>query len=66
MEVSPGDYVTHQPAGQIDAVWIGAADSRFRVAEFFDSGFYDYDRNWCFLTLAAAQALSGAGDVVNV
>jgi lipoprotein-releasing system permease protein len=32
----------------------------------FDSGFYDYDENWCFMTLAAAQGLSGAGDVVNV
>jgi lipoprotein-releasing system permease protein len=32
----------------------------------FDSGFYDYDENWCFMTLAAAQNLSGAGDVVNV
>ena len=39
---------------------------RFRVAGVFDSGFYDYDENWCFLTLAAAQGLSGAGDVVNV
>src|SRR5437867_13268543 len=39
---------------------------RFRVAGVFDSGFYDCDENWCFLTLAAAQALSGAGDVVNV
>jgi len=39
---------------------------RFRVAGVFDSGFYDYDENWCFLTLSAAQALSGAGDVVNV
>src|SRR5258708_15993304 len=39
---------------------------RFRGAGVFDSGFYDYDENWCFLTLAAAQGLSGAGDVVNV
>src|SRR5438034_10271108 len=39
---------------------------RFRVAGVFDSGFYDYDENWCFMTLAAAQGLSGAGDVVNV
>jgi len=39
---------------------------RFRVAGVFDSGFYDYDENWCFLTLPAAQGLSGAGDAVNV
>jgi len=36
------------------------------VCGVFDSGFYDYDENWCFLTLPAAQGLSGAGDVVNV
>src|SRR5207302_10675194 len=39
---------------------------RFRVTGVFDSGFYDYDENWCFMTLAAAQGLSGAGDAVNV
>jgi lipoprotein-releasing system permease protein len=39
---------------------------RFRVSGVFDSGFYDYDENWCFLTLAAAQELSGVSDVVNV
>jgi lipoprotein-releasing system permease protein len=39
---------------------------RFRIAGVFDSGFYDYDENWCFMTLAAAQALSGTSDVVNV
>src|SRR5580700_8204495 len=32
----------------------------------FDSGFYDYDENWCFLTLKAAQSLAGTTDVVNV
>jgi lipoprotein-releasing system permease protein len=36
------------------------------VAGVFDSGFYDYDENWCFLTLRAAQELAGAGDVANV
>src|SRR5947208_15801965 len=39
---------------------------RFRVTGIFDSGFYDYDENWCFMTLAAAQGLAGAGDLVNV
>jgi len=39
---------------------------RFRVAGVFDSGFYDYDANWCFLDLKAAQELAGASDVVNV
>src|SRR4029077_413553 len=27
---------------------------------------YDYDENWCFMTLAAAQGLAGTGDVANV
>jgi lipoprotein-releasing system permease protein len=36
------------------------------VAGIFDSGFYDYDANWCFLKMDAAQALAGASDVVNV
>jgi lipoprotein-releasing system permease protein len=39
---------------------------RFRVAGVFESGFYDYDENWCFVSLPAAQSLTGAGDVVNV
>src|SRR2546429_7533861 len=43
-----------------------AATRRFRVGGVFGSGFYDYDENWCFMALAAAQGLSGAGDVVNV
>ena len=39
---------------------------RFRITGVFDSGFYDYDENWCFMTLGAAQELSGTGDIVNV
>src|SRR5947209_5393261 len=39
---------------------------RLWVAGVFDSGFYDYDENWCFLSLAAAQGLSGVGDRVSV
>jgi len=36
------------------------------VTGVFDSGFYDYDANWCFVKMDAAQALAGAADVVNV
>ena len=39
---------------------------RYRVGGIFDSGFYDYDANWGFVTLSSAQALSGVGDVVNL
>jgi lipoprotein-releasing system permease protein len=39
---------------------------RFRVTGIFDSGFYDYDENWSFVALPAAQSLAGASDIVNV
>src|SRR3989441_412820 len=66
-QLSPGDYVTlTSPQGRLTPFGLMPRTRRFRVTGVFDSGFYDYDENWCFLTLAAAQALSGAGDVVNV
>jgi len=65
-KVSPGDYVTlTSPQGRLTPFGLMPRTRRFRVAGVFDSGFYDYDENWCFMTLAAAQGLSGAGDVVN-
>jgi lipoprotein-releasing system permease protein len=64
--LSPGDYVTlTSPQGRLTPFGLLPRTRRFRVAGVFDSGFYDYDENWCFLTLAAAQGLSGTGDVVN-
>ena len=66
-KISPGDYVTlTSPQGRLTPFGLIPRTRRFRVAGVFDSGFYDYDENWCFLTLPAAQALSGAGDLVNV
>src|SRR2546427_2702653 len=66
-KVSPGDYLTlTSPQGRLTPYGLIPRTRRFRVAGVFDSGFYDYDENWCFLTLTAAQGLSGAGDVVNV
>jgi lipoprotein-releasing system permease protein len=66
-KLSPGDYVTlTSPQGRLTPFGLMPRTRRFRVAGVFDSGFYDYDENWCFVTLAAAQGLSGAGDVVNV
>lgn len=65
--VSPGDYVTlTSPQGRLTPYGLIPRTRRFRVAGIFDSGFYDYDKNWCFLTLPAAQALAGTSDVVNV
>jgi lipoprotein-releasing system permease protein len=65
--VSPGDYVTlTSPQGRLTPFGLLPRTKRFRVAGIFDSGFYDYDENWCFLTISAAQQLSGTSDVVNV
>jgi lipoprotein-releasing system permease protein len=66
-KVSPGDYVTlTSPQGRLTPFGMLPRSRRFRVAGVFDSGFYDYDENWCFLSLPAAQALSGVGDRVSV
>jgi lipoprotein-releasing system permease protein len=66
-KVAPGDYVTlTSPQGRLTPFGLLPRTRRFRVAGIFDSGFYDYDANWCFLKMDAAQALVGASDVVNV
>jgi lipoprotein-releasing system permease protein len=66
-KLTPGDYVTlMSPQGRLTPFGMVPRTRRFRIAGVFDSGFYDYDANWCFVTLSAAQALSGVGDVVNV
>jgi lipoprotein-releasing system permease protein len=66
-KLSAGDYVTlTSPQGRLTPFGMLPRSRRFRVAGVFDSGFYDYDENWCFLSLPAAQALSGVGDRVSV
>lgn len=66
-KLAPGDYVTlTSPQGRLTPFGLVPRTRRFRVAGVFDSGFYDYDENWCFLTLQAAQELTGGGDVANV
>jgi len=66
-KVQPGDYLTlTSPQGRLTPFGLMPRTRRFRVAGIFDSGFYDYDENWCFVTLPAAQSLAGTGDVVNV
>ena len=66
-KLSPGDYVTlMSPQGRLTPFGLLPRSRRFRIVGVFDSGFYDYDQNWCFLTLADAQNLSGGGDAVNV
>ena len=66
-KLRPGDYVTlTSPQGRLTPFGLIPRTRRFRVAGIFDSGFYDYDANWCFVTLPAAQSLAGTGDIVNV
>jgi lipoprotein-releasing system permease protein len=66
-KIKPGDYVTlTSPQGRLTPFGMVPRTRRFQVTGVFDSGFYDYDENWCFMTLAAAQELSGTGDIVNV
>jgi lipoprotein-releasing system permease protein len=66
-KLAPGDYVTLiSPQGRLTPFGLLPRTRRFRITGVFNSGFYDYDANWCFMTLAAAQTLSGAGDIVNV
>src|SRR5450755_1631907 len=66
-KLAPGDYVTLiSPQGRLTPFGMTPRTRRFHVTGVFDSGFYDYDANWCFMTLPAAQSLSGTADVVNV
>lgn len=65
-KMAPGDYVTlTSPQGRLTPYGLIPRTQRFRVAGIFDSGFYDFDKNWCFVSLGAAQSLGGASDVVN-
>lgn len=67
LRIAPGDYVTiMSPQGRLTPFGMIPRSRRFRLAGVFETGFYDYDANWGFATLAAAQGLAGTGDVVGV
>ena len=67
LQISAGDYVTlTSPQGDLTPFGLLPRAKRFRVGGIFDSGFYDYDANWGFVTLSSAQALAGIGDVVSL
>jgi lipoprotein-releasing system permease protein len=51
------------PQGELTPFGIVPKYVRFRVAGIFRSGFYDYDNNWAFTSLTAAQRLFGEGDI---
>src|SRR5258708_3175204 len=56
----------HKSAGTIDPIRIDAADTAISCCGCFRFRLLRLRRELCFMTLAAAQGLSGAGDVVNV
>src|SRR5271155_760834 len=67
LRIREGDYVTiTSPRGRLAPFGMLPRSRRFRVAAIFHSGFYDYDANWGFVTLAATQGLAGVGDLANV
>ncbi len=67
LKISAGDYVSlTSPQGNLTPFGMLPRSRRFRVAGLFDSGFYDYDANWAFVTLGSAQGLAGVGDVVSL
>jgi len=66
-KLKPGNFVTlTSPQGRLTPFGMMPRTRRFRVAGVFESGFYDYDENWCFISLPAAQSLAGVGNIVNV
>jgi len=67
LKIGAGDYITlTSPQGTLTPFGLLPKSRRFRVVGIFDSGFYDYDANWGFVTLAAAQGLADIGDVVSL
>jgi lipoprotein-releasing system permease protein len=67
LDINAGDYVTlTSPQGNLTPFGMLPRSRRFRVSGVFDSGFYDYDANWAFTTLASAQGMAGIGDVVSL
>src|SRR5438552_6180933 len=53
------------PQGTITPYGVQSKDRRFRVVGIFESGFYDFDVNWAYTSLAAAQQTLSLQDEVN-
>jgi lipoprotein-releasing system permease protein len=67
LKIAAGDYVSlTSPQGSLTPFGLVPRSQRFRVAGIFNSGFYDYDANWGFVTLSSAQSLAGIGDVISL
>jgi lipoprotein-releasing system permease protein len=67
MNIHVGNYITiTSPEGTLTPFGLIPRSRRLRVAGIFDSGFYDYDANWVFVTLHEAQQLAATGDVASL
>jgi lipoprotein-releasing system permease protein len=67
LDLSTGDYITlTSPQGNLTPFGMLPRSRRFRIAGIFNSGFFDYDANWGFVTLESAQSLAGIGNVVSL
>nr|HEV7954851.1 ABC transporter permease [Candidatus Acidoferrales bacterium] len=65
LELRVGDNVTlMSPSGSLTPFGMFPRTRTFRVTGIFNSGFYDFDAHWGFVTLASAQNLAGVGDEV--
>jgi lipoprotein-releasing system permease protein len=66
-KISVGDYVTlTSPQGNLTPFGMLPRSRQFRVTGVYNSGFYDYDANWAFVTIDSGQRLAGVGDVVSL
>ena len=62
-----GDIATIiSPQGHLTPVGLAPRYRDFKVAGLFQSGLSDYDETWAYLSLEAAQRLSGADDVAEI
>jgi lipoprotein-releasing system permease protein len=65
LKLRVGDNVTlMSPSGRLTPFGMVPRTRTFRVTGIFNSGFYDFDAHWGFVTLASAQNLAGVGDEV--
>ena len=61
--VSVGDVVTvTSPEGRLSPMGVLPRVAKFRVAGTVHSGLYEFDSQWAYLSLAAAQRLFGQAD----
>ena len=54
------------PQGHLTPVGLAPRYRDFKVAGIFESGLSDYDATWAYISLEAAQRLSGAQDVAEI